>query len=139
MKYYLSLMNPGVDSTVLNELYYNGTSDMSAEEDITTEEESGNTFVPEQQQYSAEVSRCQGICTPEQIAAVTLGVGAIIGIVIGVVVFVVVTAASSKKGYDVYMRRRLLGLPASPENPMYRDSGRTGNNPFYSESQVEMN
>lgn len=128
MNYYVSLANPGVDSNVYSTDNSSGTIVV----------ESGSTYVANQEVYSIQISKCHGICSPGDIVALTLGVGAIIGIVIGVVIFALVTVFGGKKGYDVYQKRKSMGFPdrENPRNPMYRDSGKTGANPFYSEGSV---
>jgi len=62
--------------------------------------------------------------------AAGLGAGIIAAIVIGAVAFIVIAAIGSKKGYDAYMRNK-NNITGAQNNPMYNDSGRSGNNPFY--------
>jgi len=106
LKYYLSIVNPGFDSILNNE---DASVDTNTNTDVP-QEESSNTFIPEQQMYSSQVSKCKGICSPGAIAALTLGVGAIIGIIVGVIVFLVVTGYGGKKGYDLYIERKKMGM-----------------------------
>jgi len=66
-------------------------------------------------------------------AGIGIGAGVIAGIVIGAVVFLILAAIGSKKGYDAYMNNK-NNITGAQENPMYNDSGRRGNNPFYTKS-----
>jgi len=69
---------------------------------------------------------------PDQAAAVGVSAGVIAGIAIGAAAAAGISAFGAKKGYDVYSRRKSIGMPSAPENALYRDSGRTGANPMYS-------
>jgi hypothetical protein len=62
--------------------------------------------------------------------AAGLGGGVIAAIVIGAVVAAVVAVVSGKKGYDVWVKHR-NNMQGAQANPMYEDSGRSGNNPFF--------
>jgi hypothetical protein len=68
--------------------------------------------------------------TPEVKAAVGIGAGAIAGIAIGGAAAVGLGVFGGKKGFDAYMRNR-NNMSGAQSNPMYTDSGRTGQNPFY--------
>jgi hypothetical protein len=63
-------------------------------------------------------------------SAAGLGGGVIAAIVIGAVVAAVVAVVSGKKGYDVWVKHR-NNMQGAQANPMYEDSGRSGNNPFF--------
>lgn len=66
-----------------------------------------------------------------------LSVGALVGIVLGVVaVAAIVTAISSRKAYQYYMKRAAV-MSSANANPLYEDNGATGENPFYAEPEAE--
>jgi hypothetical protein len=64
-----------------------------------------------------------------------LGAGVIGGIVAGAAAFVVVGAVSGKKGYDAYLRHK-NNMNGAATNPLYKDNGLTGTNPFYAETKT---
>jgi len=68
------------------------------------------------------------LLTTAQIAGLSAGI--IAAIVIAAVVAAVLIGFGGKKGYDYYMSRQ-ANMDTAQSNPMYTDSGRTGNNPFY--------
>jgi hypothetical protein len=124
-KYYVSITNPGFGIAATND----------TDDTCTYEEgcESGNDQIEEQKEYSDDVSsECSGVCSPAEIAAISVSAGVIAGVVIGGAAFIGLTSFASKKGYDLYTKRKSVGMPSAPENALYRDSGRTGNNPMYS-------
>lgn len=68
--------------------------------------------------------------TPAIKAAVGVSAGAIAGIAVGGAAAVGLGVFGGKKGYDAYMRNK-SNMSGAQANPMYTDSGRTGQNPFY--------
>jgi len=65
--------------------------------------------------------------------AVGVSAGVIAAIVIAAVIAAALGIFGGKKGYDAYMKNK-SNFHGAQNNPMYTDSGRTGNNPFYSSS-----
>ena len=64
------------------------------------------------------------------IVGASIGAGVIAAIAIGGAAAVGLGVFGGKKGYDVWQKNRNQMSGAS-SNPMYNDSGRTGQNPFY--------
>jgi hypothetical protein len=62
--------------------------------------------------------------------AAGLGGGIIAAIVLGVVAAVIIALVSGKKGYDVWRKNR-QNMQGAQSNPMYKDPGRAGMNPFF--------
>jgi hypothetical protein len=65
-----------------------------------------------------------------QIVGVTIGAGVIAAIVIGVTVALILAAIGAKKGYDVWKSHR-ANMDTAQGNPLYKDGGLSGSNPFY--------
>jgi hypothetical protein len=84
------------------------------------------------------LTQCPAIPSPI-ITPTTAGIGAgiIAAIVIGVVVGVVLLGIGGKKGYDYYKARFQITQGAQT-NPLYKDPGTSGNNPFYDGNGTEM-
>ena len=134
MKYYLTVMSPGLDFSATNET--EPTDSIGSDEGF----ESSNIYVEDQQTYSEIVTseECEGICfsdNPEAVIAASVGAGVIAGIVIGVVAFMVITGYGGKKGYDAWLRHK-GNMDGASNNALYRETvPRMGTNPLYSDPE----
>ena len=82
------------------------------------------------------ISICDAQISTAAIVGAALGTAAIVGIAVGGAALAVIGIIGGKKGYDAYMKNR-SNMSGAQSNPMYNDTGRTGNNPFYN-TGVEM-
>nr|BAJ99779.1 predicted protein [Hordeum vulgare subsp. vulgare] len=82
------------------------------------------------------ISICDAQISTAAIVGAALGTAAIVGIAVGGAALAVIGVVGGKKGYDAYMKHK-TNMSGAQSNPMYNDTGRTGNNPFYN-TGVEM-
>jgi hypothetical protein len=64
------------------------------------------------------------------IVGASIGAGVIAAIAIGAAAAVGLGLFGGKKGYDAWIKNK-NSMSGASSNPMYNDSGRTGQNPFY--------
>jgi hypothetical protein len=62
-----------------------------------------------------------------------IGAAALAGIIIGVVAFAAVGGVGGKKAYDMWMSHAHK-MEGANDNPLYKESGRSGVNPLYHNS-----
>jgi len=87
-------------------------------------------YYKQQASTSCQYQTDCGAIAKEVIIGVSVGAGAIAGIAVGAAALVGLGVFGGKKGYDAYMKNK-NNLDGAQSNPMYNDSGRSGQNPMY--------